>query len=366
MSFFITTLTFLGLFLLIQSTDAQSDRYKCLISENPNWSHIKTCFLNVGRNRTQTRFQIEPNHPSVWKIKGFTFESSQVDGLTSDVCETLPYLTNFAATSVSLRRIDADSFRKCSRLEVLDLDTNSLTSLATGIFDWNVYLSTVDLRNNKITKIDEKVFNRNKELKEVRLSMNRLVSFPSNLFEYNPQLKELLLAMNDLRELSYLDEMPVLEHLTTIDLSWNKLTDVDAAKLLEKFPNLRIIDLSDNDFCCARHQEIKDTLQQITRKHGQDTEVNLGNCIKNEKFCTSTKVWHDGAPDETAALESLLNRTKAELATCRRKNRSSTTTGNEDEETLKTILAAILQSTVNTKTMVEQLQAWLDLKRQKQ
>lgn len=133
MSVFITTFTFLSLFLLIQSINAQSDRFKCLISENPNWSHIKTCFLNVGRNRTQTRFQLEPNHP-VWKIKGFTFESSQVDVLTSDVCETLPYVTHFAASGVGLRRIDTDSFRKCSRLEVIDLDTNSLTSLPMGIF----------------------------------------------------------------------------------------------------------------------------------------------------------------------------------------------------------------------------------------
>lgn len=85
---------------------------------------------------------------------------------------------------------------------------------------------------------------------------NKLTKIDGDLFKNNPNLEKIRLFFNHLQEFSFSAEMPVMTKLREIDLLNNWLTDLDVVTLLEKCPNLKIFDLSENKFSCERQQQI--------------------------------------------------------------------------------------------------------------
>lgn len=335
-SFFITIFC---AFLLIQTTLSQSfyspNNYTCKITTYFFWP-FKFCILS-GLNVTTSRkhLRLEPKY-AIEELNGVNFEDSEVQVLTSDVCDTLPFLTHILATEIGLTMIEEKAFQKCSKLEFLRLTGNSLTDLPARLFTWNEHLSVLDLSENQLIKVDANLFKDNGNLKVIALSDNRLHSIPKNLFSNNLKIQELYLAKNGLRELAFLDEMPVMRHLTNFDLDYNKLLDVDVdfEKLHEKFPNVRTIGLEGINFLCTRQDEFKKLLEQKGV-----TEVRLDNCILDS--AKTNNIIHDTqemAKNETAkilwAFESRL------------KNLTSENTSVKDELQVIYLIVIILGTTL--------------------
>lgn len=243
--------------ILIQGSDIhQVKAYSCKIDKY-TWPSITTCTLG-GLNLTtsEKHFQIVPNY-DVNEIKGFRFRVSRLVVLTNDVCEVLPFLTHFRAKWLGLTSIEDNAFEKCTKLKVLELSLNSLTTLPTQLFASNEDLLEVYLYDNQLVELDRDLLQNNKNLVKIALQNNRLRSLSSDFFKNNQKFYSLSLNDNQLRELSFIEGMPVSVNLTEIDVRKNKLSDVDVEKLMEKGPNLKFIYLSGNEFLCKRKQELE-------------------------------------------------------------------------------------------------------------
>lgn len=243
---------------ILQTTLGQVTTYTCHINDFyflPD--NVNTCTLkHLSLAIKEKNFQLVPNH-DVTEIKGFNFFNSTVEVLTSDACDTLPFLSHFRVTDASLTIIDENAFEKCTKLETVKLNENYLKTLKSGVFASNPDLAIVDLTNNRLFELSDDLFKNNHNLAKVKLGYNRLDSLPSDLFKNNAKLTELSVNDNRLTELSFLDGMPVSVHLMFFNPKNNKLTDVDVEKIHEKIPKLTTINLRGNEFACDRQRELE-------------------------------------------------------------------------------------------------------------
>lgn len=101
---------------------------------------------------------------------------------------------------------------------------------------------TIDFSENDIRKVDG--FPYLPRLKCLLLNNNRIASLGEHLEEYIPNLDSLILTGNQLKELSDIDCLATLEHLTTLSLLHNPITAKPHYRpyLIHKLPNLRLLD----------------------------------------------------------------------------------------------------------------------------
>lgn len=148
------------------------NNFTCQISDR-DWSSqsitltIKTFFLyNLTLTSSKKHFQLEVNY-SVYDVKGFKFQKSTVEVLTSDVCEALPSITHDSAESSGLIIVEANAFENCADLEYVELNRNSLANLPSGLYDCNKDLREVQKYTNKLTKLNENLFRHNIDLAQL-------------------------------------------------------------------------------------------------------------------------------------------------------------------------------------------------------
>lgn len=224
------------------------------------------CFL-TGLHLTLSDKNFLPvtYHP-INEIEVVLMKDSKLEVLTDDVCEAFPSIEAFDAAYLGLISIDETAFQKCTKVEIVGLNSNSLTSLPPKIFYWNVKLTTIDLSYNKLTSIDENLFQENRKLSVVNLKGNRISFLPMNLFINHPNLRELCVSANQLRELSFFG---VFVSLTTIFVDRNKLSNIDIEMLHNKFPNLKRFVFHHNELLCDRKTKIIEFLEKSNIEYGE-------------------------------------------------------------------------------------------------
>lgn len=202
--------------------------------------------LNVRQNASQKHFKIIP-HRDVSLITTVYFRNSNMEILTEDACDALPYVETFWAENAGLTSIDGNALTKCTKLQNVFLHENSLVSLPLGLFDTNFGLEAVQLQRNKLTEID------------------------GNLFKNNPNLMEIYFHKNMLEKFSFSAELPVMRDLGMINLNDNLLSDIDVEMFIEKCPNLKEMRLDNNIFPCDRQEQIKKALKNVYHWLGKCT-----------------------------------------------------------------------------------------------
>lgn len=201
----------------------------------------KVCFLaNLTLTLPEKHF-LPVTNDSVKGINAIYFEKSKINVLTDNVCEALPFIKVFSAKKLGLISVDETAFQKCTKISIIFLNDNSLTTLPPKIFYWNAELTKVNLPSNKLTNIDENLFKNKKNLTSVNLTNNRFRFLPPILFKNLPNLKELVLSNNQLCELSFLEKMPTSKALTELLLNGNELSDIHVESLHKTFPYLKRI-----------------------------------------------------------------------------------------------------------------------------
>lgn len=266
---FLITKIFILAFL-IQVSQSKVKTYVCEVLEDVSLADarridgydyfLKTnlCILKgLTQKSSDKHFQVVVNHDvqidAVW-IKNL---NNKIETLTGDICEAFPNINVLIAHGVGLTSIDEDALRKCTKLHTVGLNDNSLTFLPPKIFDWNLELKAVGLQRNNLTKIDEYIFENNKKLTIIALQHNNFYFLPKNIFKNKPKLTLLWLHANKLSELSFLEGMAASKDLRNVDLSSNRLADIDIEKLHAIFPNLKKVNLKDNELMCERQLQIK-------------------------------------------------------------------------------------------------------------
>lgn len=169
------------------------------------------------------------------KVSYTILSSSTIPVLTSDICNSLPYLNRIDVHKNAIEIVDEDAFVNCSSL------------------------TKVELYENKIKQINPNTFNQNLRLQYIYLQKNLITEIPKNLFQNLTNLKELFLTENKIVEFPA-EAMQNLTSLTNFGLQSNKMFDFDVEKCVEYIPNLQVIYLRDNNIECSRWTQIKENL----------------------------------------------------------------------------------------------------------
>lgn len=293
------TLSVLSFIQLISCVD-QAKTYTCEVIESPTELQLKDeRYIKYFRNTTvcildglkatssDKHFQVVTNHDSTNQvIDAVWIRNSSVKVLTDDICRTLPSIKVLVVKRQDLSSIDPDALKLCTKLEVIDLYLNSLSTLPEHVFHFNPALTKVFMAQNDLASLDENIFVNNVKLTQVVLRFNNLRSMPMTLFRNNANLEKLDISANELREVAFLASLPEKGRLTHLKLDINKLPDFDIETLLDEFPNLKRVHIDDNELWCERQDKI------IEFVHSRKTSMSLlafGPCIRDRKEWEATK-----------------------------------------------------------------------------
>lgn len=92
---------------------------------------------------------------------------------------------------------DVAAVARLTRLRVVYLNRNDLTSVPPELFAHNRALKSVRLDNNQLTAVPADLFAHNRALTHASLVTTKLTSLPAQLFAYNLALKELCFGCNE-------------------------------------------------------------------------------------------------------------------------------------------------------------------------
>lgn len=195
-----------------------------------NYAQATKCYFNPEDRGTCEFYEIRTNESSLYfnpqrnvNVTAVVFLSSVMPTFTHEVCEAFPYLKYLNA----VKNITPNALKKCVNLIYVQFWYNQIETLDTNLFGGNPKLFQILFQFNLLKTIDGRMFEPVKELEVLSLSGNYLSDLRLNEFPKMVKLLELSLVLNDLR-------------------------DLDVEELLQKFPNLSNIRLSNNLFDCSR------------------------------------------------------------------------------------------------------------------
>lgn len=177
-------------------------------------------------------------------------------GRCSDLCTELR--TGLPAME---KRIELEKRgRNPGEIKELVLD-NCRSTHIVGLTDEFVALESLSLINVGLTSL--KGFPRLSSLKKLELSDNR-ISGGLNLLQSSPKLTHLNLSGNKIKDLDTLQPLKEFKNLKNLDLFNNEVTNLDnyREKVFSLIPSLRCLDGFDTDDC------------EVDDSEGEDDEVN--------------------------------------------------------------------------------------------
>lgn len=147
-----------------------------------------------------------------------------------------------------IESISHDDFAHATNLVRLTIG-NQLKVVPGNVFDGLSKLEMLDLSWNKITSIHENGFRGLRNLRTLKLSRNQLQKFKVHTFEYVPHLEELLLNNNHIATIE--DGTFQLPHLKRLDLSYNRLKELSNA-VFKDCGSLEYLDMRSNRITLIR------------------------------------------------------------------------------------------------------------------
>lgn len=163
-----------------------------------------------------------------------------------------------------------------SRMKVLDLSKNRLSTIRNNEFSKLTNLHRLQLEDNSIRHLNDLSFWDLDKLEVVNVSGNRLTQLPQNVFAMNRNLLEIHLSNNSLAKLTY-DNLKNLNKLSVLDLSHNQLiTNSFNDKLVfNDLTQLRILNLSHNLLTRLNEQILSKliNLQIINLEHNSLADI---------------------------------------------------------------------------------------------
>ena len=170
---------------------------------------------------------------------------SDVTVLHRGMLEITPETPYFRLDAHNLEKIEIRTFDNQNITEIISLNGNKLTVIASGTFK-NMKIRILDLGCNKITHVEENAITDMPNLEEILLAQNKIVQLHANSFVNIQKMWILDMQFNELRELgeqwfSFMNKEEALE----IVLGYNKIEKIHP----KTFDRLSIwyMDLSHNN-----------------------------------------------------------------------------------------------------------------------
>jgi len=152
-------------------------------------------------------------------------------------------LVQLNASRNNITETDEEAFLGQSKLQTVDLSSNSLMIIEPKTFIRNRFLEILSLSSNQYLRLpEEDPFLYSQSLRVLQLSACNLSHIPPKAFQELPNLQELYIAQN---KIGMLYNVPGIGHLGTLDISHNYLSDL-GSDIFTAFPNLIRLNLSYN------------------------------------------------------------------------------------------------------------------------
>jgi Leucine-rich repeat (LRR) protein len=135
-------------------------------------------------------------------------------------------LVQLNASRNYIKETDEEAFLGQSKLQTVDLSSNSLMIIEPKIFIRNPSLEILSLSSNQHLRLPEEgPFLYSPSLRVLQLAACNLSHIPPNTFQELPNLQELYIAYN---KIGMLYNVQGVGHLTTLDISHNYLRDLSS------------------------------------------------------------------------------------------------------------------------------------------
>jgi Leucine-rich repeat (LRR) protein len=152
-------------------------------------------------------------------------------------------LVQLNASRNHISDIHEEAFLGQSKLQIVDLSSNSLIYIELKTFMRNPSLERLSLSNNQhLTLPEGDPFLDSKSLRVLQLSNCNLSHIPPKTFQYLPNLQELDISHN---KIEILNPVQSVGHLTLLDVGHNHLTDLQS-DIFTASPQLFHLNLSYN------------------------------------------------------------------------------------------------------------------------
>ncbi|XP_077525540.1 uncharacterized protein LOC144136788 isoform X2 [Amblyomma americanum] len=209
-------------------------------------------------------------------------DSNEITSLDSEAIADLPRLKKLELGDNKLRRLSAGSLKNLPSLTHLYLERNQLEVIDDGAFEELGALQELELSDNSIEKLTEQSFRGLSHVTRLDLFRNKLTRLEAHVFSAMPQLAELELKYNALSEVDAL-AFEGLPQLTVLYMSYNRLR-VLPAHMFRGAPNLVSVDLSQNQLLTLTWR----TVQDLAKIHTESFDMSL---TGNKLTCDCRLAW---------------------------------------------------------------------------
>lgn len=181
------------------------------------------------------------------KLQVLDLSHNQLDDISTNNFEPLESLLVLIMNNNNIKLLKSKAFAGLTELSELDLSTNRISFIHQNAFANLLKLVWLDLSFNKINQIESNFFKHLKRLEWLCLRSNLIMSFAfSENHQHSLFLRHIDLSMN-LVEYVNVSDITSLQMLSWLNVSNNLLSDQTLASFY-KFPNLKVLDLSNNFF----------------------------------------------------------------------------------------------------------------------
>ncbi|CAF0863276.1 unnamed protein product, partial [Brachionus calyciflorus] len=166
---------------------------------------------------------------------------TQID---SGLFEKIPKLSQLDLRNNKIQNLSENIFKSCKKLKILNLSNNMLSNLDASLFEFSTSLEEIDCSKNFIEKLDANLFKNLINLKKINFCKNKIIALGEGIFDSNRLLTEILISNNSIVDLPK-GLFKNLDFLNIINLSNNRIEILDA-DLFEHNIQLNQIQISYN------------------------------------------------------------------------------------------------------------------------
>lgn len=211
--------------------ESSSGKIHITCYDSPNLDNTGHTDLFERGNYTQSGSNVTADISTFRDATKVEFNSCILPRIPQKFIRELRFIESINLTNSGIQSIKKEDLRYNTNLKTLILAGNSLTMLPEYLFTFTPRIKEIDLSHNKISSIDPKAFANaagavplSKSLISLNLSHNKFKQFNFTLF--SPSFNELQLLNVSNNQIKGL-------------IGWN----------MACFPNLKVLDLANNDNC---------------------------------------------------------------------------------------------------------------------
>ncbi|XP_052562004.1 leucine-rich repeat-containing protein 15-like [Culex pipiens pallens] len=197
-------------------------------------------------------------HPRLRKI---ILAKNKIERFSPDLANMLDFLEVIDLSENQLTIIDQLDFSRYANLRELYFAQNQIELLNDMAFHNSTQLQIIDLSRNRLERLSERAFLGMSRIEKLDLSHNTLQELPEGIFDKSRVVKveNIILANNSFRSIPFSALKDQHDSVYSLDMSYNKLTDIPASNAYMVMVNIKDVDFSFNSLS---EQAIKMLLEQ--------------------------------------------------------------------------------------------------------